>query len=327
MPELPEVQTTVDGLQSRIVGLTITDLWTDYNSSFHAGKDSIKDPKFFAAFKKKTIGAKIARVARRAKNILIHLSTGDIILVHMKMTGHILYGRFVFDQKVKKDPWTPAPDERKAFHDTFNRFIHFVIMFSAKGPAGKEPVVALSDMRKFAKVTLIPAKEAEKIGFGNDEQDLSAHLQGIGPDALDPKLSFDLFRERLHRRPTGKIKTVLMDQSVLAGVGNIYSDETLWRAGINPEERVKDIPDPFLKKIFAGMKTVLSKGIDFGGDSMSDYRNINGERGKYQEHHRAYRKTGTHCAKLGCKGIILRKVVNGRSAHFCSVHQRLLKKV
>ncbi len=347
MPELPEVQTTVDGLQRRIAGLTIADVWTDYNSLFHHGKDSIKDPAFFKHFKKKVIDAKIVHVARRAKNILIHLSTGDVILIHMKMTGHVLFGRFVFDAKkgnakssaTKKDAWTPAPDERVTFHDSFNRFIHFVIVFSDQkntataGQLGKEPVLAMSDMRKFAKVTLIPTHEFSATG-----NHTTSHLTNIGPDALDPEFTFERFKNRLNKRPTGKIKTVLMDQSILAGVGNIYSDEALWRTGLHPEELVKNIPDALLKKLFIDVKKVLSKGIDFGGDSMSDYRNIDGERGKYQEQHRTYRKTGSPCTlkiissgKNGgktkiCPGVILRKVVNTRSAHFCSVHQQLLKK-
>ncbi len=322
MPELPEVQTTVDGLQKKIAGLTIHDVWTDYNSKFHTGKDSIKDPAFFSQFKKKVIGNKIVRVSRRAKNILIHLSTGDAVLIHMKMTGHILYGRFIFDKKLdnKKDPWKPAPDEKLAFHDTFNRFIHFVVSFSRQGLLGKEPVLALSDMRKFAKVTLIAPHE-----ISEDGENVSSHLHNIGPDALSPALSYKLFKERLACRPNGNIKTVLMDQSIIAGVGNIYSDEALWRAGVHPEERVISIPDTLLKKIYTAMRTVLAKGIDFGGDSMSDYRNIDGERGKFQEHHRAYRKTGTSCTRND-GGTILRKVVNGRSAHFCSVHQKLLRK-
>ncbi|MEI6057652.1 MAG: DNA-formamidopyrimidine glycosylase family protein [bacterium] len=331
MPELPEVQTTVDGLSSRIIGLTITDVWTDYNSAFHTGKDSIKDPAFFAIFKKKIIGASVTRITRHAKNILIHLSTGDTVLIHMKMTGHILFGRYVFDKKseaVEKDVWSPAPDERVAFHDPFNRFIHFVIIFSTNGFVGKDPVLVLSDMRKFAKVTLVPASEISK----NEDAHTSAHLASIGPDALDPTLTFALFKERLYTRPNGKIKTVLMDQSVLAGVGNIYSDEALWRTGLHPEELVKNIPDPRIKKLLVDTKKVLSKGIDFGGDSMSDYRNIDGERGRYQERHQAYRKTGSPCTFKGtrgekiCTGTILRKVVGGRSAHFCSVHQRLINK-
>jgi len=297
MPELPEVQTTVNGLNKRIQGLKISDVWTDYNSPFHTGKDSIKDPAYFNYFKKEVTGAKVLGASRLAKNVLVNIRKNNkdlVILIHMKMTGHLMYG-----------------DYDRA--DSFNRFIHLVFTFNN----GK--TLELSDMRKFAKVTLI---SKDHIAEGLEQ---SLHLAHIGPDPLDKSFSFPLFIERTSKRPNGRIKTVLMDQSIIAGVGNIYSDEALWRAGLNPEERVRDIPDLFLKKLYAGLKDVLKKGIDFGGDSMSDYRNIDGKRGKFQGQHKVYRKTGQTCSKPGCKGIILRKVVGGRSAHFCSVHQRLLR--
>jgi formamidopyrimidine-DNA glycosylase len=314
MPELPEVQTTVNGLNANIRGLSITDVWTDYNSAFHTSKDSIKDPVYFRNFKKKIIGRKIANVTRRAKNILIGLDNGDVILIHMKMTGHIMCGRYIFEASKKRDPWTPALDERESLSDPFNRFIHFVLTFSN----GKNMV--LSDMRKFAKVTLIDQAHLKE-GLNQ-----SLHLADIGPDPLAPNFSFSVFAERLNRRPTGRIKNVLMDQSIIAGVGNIYSDEALWRVGINPEEPVKNIPENLMKELFRATLTVLKKGIDFGGDSMSDYRNVDGERGKFQEQHNAYRKTKQKCSKPGCDGIILRKIVGGRSAHFCSAHQKLLQR-
>ena len=113
-----------------------------------------------------------------------------------------------------------------------------------------------------------------------------------------------------------------MDQSVIAGIGNIYSDEILWRAGVHPERKVADVKDKEIKLIFKNIKQVLAKGIDFGGDSMSDYRNIEGLPGKFQLHHEAYMRTGKKCRKKNCRGKILRKVVNGRSAHFCSRHQK-----
>ena len=116
-----------------------------------------------------------------------------------------------------------------------------------------------------------------------------------------------------------------MIPEVIAGVGNIYSDEALWLSDIHPEEKVKDIPDNKLKKLHKAILDVLKKGIDFGGDSMSDYRNILGERGTFQGQHNAYRKTGSPCKKKGCNGEIIRKVVNARSAHFCSVHQQLIQ--
>ncbi len=306
MPELPEVQTTVNGLNRTVRDLRIVDVWTDYNSAFHKGKDSIKDPVYFKYFRKEVVGAKVIGVERMAKNILIHLDKKAVILIHMKMTGHLMYGNYD-----RKDP--------------FNRFIHLIFTFNN----GK--TLELSDMRKFAKVTLIREANLEE---GLEQ---SLHIANIGPDPLDKSFTFGVFKERLGRRPTGRIKSVLMDQSIIAGIGNIYSDEALWRAGINPEERVKNIlaqknSDALLKKLYTASVNVLKKGIDFGGDSMSDYRNIDGKRGKFQEQHQAYRKTGERCSMMirdqrdnkpgQCKGIIVRKVVGGRSAHFCNVHQK-----
>ncbi len=116
-----------------------------------------------------------------------------------------------------------------------------------------------------------------------------------------------------------------MDQKIVAGIGNIYSDEILWMSGIHPEERVKNITDDKFKKMFDSMKEVLKKGISFGGDSMSDYRNILGKKGEFQLHHKVYQRKGEKCSKPGCKGVIIRIVVGGRSAHFCPVHQKLIK--
>ena len=113
-----------------------------------------------------------------------------------------------------------------------------------------------------------------------------------------------------------------MDQSVIAGIGNIYSDEILWRAGAHPERRVSKIKEGEFKLMFRAMKEVLAKGIDFGGDSMSDYRNLEGKRGKFQEHHKVYQLAGEKCSKKSCKGVIKRIIVAGRSAHFCPVHQK-----
>ncbi|MGC9605390.1 MAG: bifunctional DNA-formamidopyrimidine glycosylase/DNA-(apurinic or apyrimidinic site) lyase [Minisyncoccia bacterium] len=313
MPELPEVQTTASGLNRRVRGLKIVGVWTDYGSRFHKGKDSIKDPPYFRYFRRKVSGARIVGVDRKAKNVLIRIEKGrerSVILVHMKMTGHLMYGRYILKKNGKEGSWMPAPGEPSSLSDPFNRFIHFVMVLSDKKH------VVLSDMRKFAKVTLIREKDLDR----------TIHLESIGPDPLEKSFDFKTFKERLARKPTGRIKQALMDQGVIAGIGNIYSDEALWRAGLNPEERVRNIPDSLLKKLHSAIRTVLERGIDFGGDSMSDYRNIDGKPGKFQEHHHAYQKTGEKCSKPGCKGTIVRKVVGGRSAHFCDKHQRLLVK-
>ncbi len=286
MPELPEVQTTVDGLNQTVKSYKIVAVSTTYNSPFYKGKDDIKNPDFFRIFKKKVIGQKILRAERRAKNILMHLESGDTILVHMKMTGYFFYN--------------PPKDAQ---------FVR--LNFTLEN--GK--VLAFSDMRKFAKVTLIPTKAIHE----------SVHLKGLGPEPLDENFQFPLFRTQLMKRPRGKIKQVLMDPYIIAGIGNIYSDEILWRAGIHPLSIVGKIPEKNLKLAFKAMKEVLKKGIDFGGDSTSDYKNIRGEKGKFQAHHRAYRMTKKPYQKKGCNGVISRIVVGARSAHFCPVHQTFFK--
>ncbi len=317
MPELPEVQTTVNGINTYLKGLTISDVWTNYSnmSGFHTGKDHIKDPKFFTYFKKQVVGRKIIEAKRRAKNILIQLDNSDIILVHLKMTGHLLFGEYTKkqshqvssnkSQSKSKGEWGPV-DKNSPLADPFNRHIRLIFALSN----GKH--LALSDMRKFAKVTYIPKEEIEN----------TLHLKDLGPEPLDPNFTKEILRQRLQKIPNGKIKTVLLDPKIVVGIGNIYSDEILWRASIHPERQVKDITDKEFKLMFKATQETLRKGIDFGGDSMSDYRNILGERGKFQAEHKAYRKTGSKCEKRGCKGMIQRKVVGARSAHFCNRHQK-----
>ncbi len=176
--------------------------------------------------------------------------------------------------------------------------------------------MALCDSRKFAKVTLLDSVKLYT----------STHLSDIGPEPLEKAFTLKVFVGRIHLRSNWKIKQALLDQSVVAGIGNIYADESLWRAGIHPAELVKNVPAPKIQQLFKAIKQTLSRGIDFGGDSMSDYRNIHGERGKFQEQHNAYRKTGQKCNKKGCGGTIVRIVIGTRGTHFCDTHQKLLKK-
>lgn len=308
MPELPEVTTTARGLQKVLPGLVISGVWTDLakkNQPLKQFQNTIKSEVFFKKFQKDVTGAKILRVERRAKNILIHLSNKKTILIHLKMTGHIIYGRYVFNKKENK--WSPSQDEREALHDPYNRFIHVVFSMSS----GKQFVFC--DSRKFGKVTMLDTDKAHE----------SVHLKDIGPEPLEEKFTFEKFKERLLLQANKPIKTVLMDQSTIAGIGNIYSDEMLWIASINPKSKSKNIPDKALRQLYKAMKDVLNKGIDFGGDSMSDYRDIDGKRGNFQNHHNVYRKAKESCGKRGCGGIILREVIGSRSAHFCNKHQQI----
>ena len=220
------------------------------------------------------------------------------------MTGHILYGNYRFDNKDKKDPWkaeSPAP-----LLDPFNRFVRFILKFSN----GK--YLALSDMRRFAKVTHIHKSEIEK----------SKHLEKIGPEPLPENFTREIFCTRLLMRPNMPVKLALMNQELIAGIGNIYSDEILWHSGVLPQRKVSKVTPKEFEAMYKAMKETLKKGIDFGGDSMSDYRNILGKKGKFQEKHNAYRRTGQKCKKARCGGIIRRTVLGARSAHFCDTHQK-----
>ncbi|MGB3922031.1 MAG: bifunctional DNA-formamidopyrimidine glycosylase/DNA-(apurinic or apyrimidinic site) lyase [Minisyncoccia bacterium] len=291
MPELPEVETTVKGLNRTVKGKKILSVTTDYRSEYHKGKDNIKDPKFFLNFRRRIVGKKILRAERRAKNILIHLSPqpgsgqagGETIIVHMKMTGHFVYDR----------PET--------------KFVRL------KFALDNSKDLLFSDLRKFAKVTVVRTEALHR----------SPHLQNLGPEPLDKNFGFPDFRRRLLLRPRGKIKQVLLDQSLISGIGNIYSDEILWRAGIHPLSHPDKIPETNLKLSFRAMKELLRKGLDLGGDSTSDYRNIEGGKGKFQNHHRAYQRTGERCLKPGCRGKMERLVIGSRSTHFCNKHQKL----
>ncbi len=300
MPELPEVQTTASILNRKIKSLKILDVWTDYNSKFYKGKSDIKNKKYFPIFRKQLLNTKVLSVERRAKNVLINVSGNKTILVHMKMTGHLLYGKYTFDGK----QYIPPKDG--PLSDPFNRFIHLAFKLS------DNKTLVLSDMRKFAKILV----------FDTDKIKEFPDLKKLGPEPLEKGFTYKIFKERIYKKPEGKIKTILMDQEIIAGIGNIYSDEVLWLSNIHPLTKIKSIKEDKLKMLYTNIVKVLKKSISIGGDSMSDYRNPMGEKGGYQEVHNVYKKNGQKCIMKGCVGVIKRIKVGGRSAHFCDIHQR-----
>lgn len=315
MPELPEVQTTVDGINKEVKGLTITDVWTSYDSPFHYEKENIKNPKYFSAFKKSVVGSKIVNAERHGKNVLIHLSNGQTILAHMKMTGHFMYGKYE-QEKITDDKntnkktalgWQPS-EKTGPLADPFNKNIRLLFTLSN----GKH--LAFADTRKFAKIFIFEISNRNKI----------PDLAILGPDPQSKNFSPKTMRERLLIRKNWKIKQALLDQEIIAGIGNIYSDEMLWDSGIHPLSIVSKIPTEKIKKLYKAMRDVLKKGLNFGGDSTSDYRNIYGLPGKFQHEHNVYRRAGKPCPKND-GGIIERIKVGGRSGHFCPIHQTLYK--
>ena len=302
MPELPEVQTIVSDLQKILPGLKIGGIWTDWKKMFKNCS--------FENFKKEIIGEKIISVERIGKNILIGLTSDKTILVHQKMTGHFLYGKWRLSES--EEALSPArrmyrwlSKEAGAMRDDpQNRFIHLIFDLSN----GKH--LALSDLRKFAKVLLYPTDKLSEL----------KDINNLGPDPTAEDFDFKKFQDRLSGKK-GKVKTVLMDQSVFAGIGNIYSDEILWLSGIHPLRQVPSLTKEELKLIFISTKKILKKAIEARGTSDSDYRDPSGKKGWYQEMLHVYGLEKEKC-QMQAGGRTARLKVGGRSAHFCPVHQK-----
>jgi len=290
MPELPEVETTVRNLNKKVLGRTFVDVWTDF-------KNIIKKPESFEEFKNQIRGRKIRRVWRRGKNILLDLSGDKTLLIHQKLTGHLLYGTWGIENGIWK------PSEKGPLEEKVNTYIH--LLFNLDN--GK--TLALSDLRKFAKAELLSKEE------------LGKELSILGPELLEKNFTFEKFKETILKKK-GKIKQVLMDQTVIAGIGNIYSDEILWEAKIHPFKEIKKLSDEEIKKIYEAIKKILNRAIKLKGDSMSDYRLITGEKGGYQKFQKVYRQEGNPCKRLD-GGIIKRVKIGGRSAHFCPICQKM----
>src|SRR3989344_7055059 len=180
MPELPEVETTVRGLRKTVVGKRILDVWTDLGTKDKRQAGNIANPKFFPKFRRAVRNSKILSVERRAKNILINLNNRKTILIHMKMTGHLLYGKYKYSKETNK--W--LPEKEGPLTDPFNRFIHVIFRLSG----GKE--LAFSDARKFGKTTLLNTKEAYD----------STHLKNIGPEPLEKQFTIKNFKLRIEKR-------------------------------------------------------------------------------------------------------------------------------
>ena len=272
MPELPEVQTIVSDLNRKVRREKVIDFWTDWPRL-------IKTPSL-TVFKKKIKGLRIESVERIGKNVVFFLSNNKALLIHQKMTGHLMVGRW--DVKGGRARAT----QKGPFGERVNQYIHALFYLEN----GK--MIALSDMRKFA-----------RIAFGEREEILKLKdITQLGPDALDPKLT-------------------LMDPSVVAGIGNIYADEILWSAKIHPLRKANTIKEKELLAIFEFTKKILKKAIRLRGTSTGDYRDTAGEKGMYGKVILAYKRTGAPCKR--CKTPIRRTRAGQRSAHFCPHCQKL----
>jgi len=285
MPELPEVTRMVKGLNKTILDQEIKDIWTD--------TEKLIKNMSFSKFKKQLIGKKVLRIERKGKIMVIHLSGNLILYIHPKMTGHPLIGE-----------WAPIDDQWKAtkkgdLQDPMNRYIH-VIFFLDK------TMFAFSDLRKFGRIELW--KEGDNPGI----------VSKLGVDALDIKLKE--FKEIL--KTTRKIKQVLMDQERIAGIGNIYADEILFKSKIHPFRKANSLTQLEIKRIFNSIKPILKLSIDRGGSSISDFRGIDGSKGSFQTLTKAYNHEGEKCYR--CKGTVHRVKMGSRSCYYCPECQKII---
>ncbi len=311
MPELPEVQTVVDDLKKKVVGRKITGLWFDWPKML---KDPLDQQRNFVAhkhvkvFQRVILGKKILDVRRRAKNILIYLSGDMMMLIHLKMTGHLLVGKWRIEKsKVQrpksKDVVIPI-EPKEIVDDPYNRYIH--VLFNLDN--GK--MLGFSDVRKFGKILLGTTAQIENL----DE------LRNLGPESLDPKFKFSDFKKAIsaeHR----KIKQVLTDPQVIAGIGNIYSDDILWQAKVHPLKPADRISDKDLLAMYKATRSILGKAVKLRGTSFSDFRDTSGKEGYYAGYRLVYQREDEPCSRCGTK--INRLTVGGRSAHYCPACQRL----
>jgi len=271
MPELPEVETIRLGLLKKIKGKKITDL-------------EIRVPKLINLdlqnFKKQLIGAEINNVKRRAKLIIIELSNNKFLIIHLKLTGQLIYNG------------TEEKTTRAIFYFDNGKKLIF------------------NDWRKFGYFKLISTSELEKF----------LQKQNFGPEPLEKDFTFKKFQEILSKKSRSKIKPFLMNQANIAGLGNIYTDESLFDSQILPTRIINTLTLKEKKRLYESIKKILQKAIKYQGSSVDAYLNACGEKGGFVPHLKVYRRTGEKCFR--CGSIIKRTVLGGRSTHFCPSCQK-----
>jgi len=283
MPELPEVETVRRGLLPAMEGQVIL--------SAQVNRPDLRWP-FPPQMAERLTGARVLRLRRRSKYILADLSTGESLLIHLGMSGRMLIsgvmlGEFHHDH--------PAPQK----HD-------HVVLTMEKGAR-----VTFNDARRFGAMDLFATQSAEQHPL----------LSVLGPEPLGNAFDEAYLAARLRGRNT-PIKSALLDQHIVAGLGNIYVCETLYRARISPKKKAGDLAARRVASLVPIIRDVLSEAIEAGGSSLRDYRQADGELGYFQHTFQVYGREGAACVTPGCTATIARIVQSGRSSFYCPACQR-----
>lgn len=288
MPELPEVETVRIGLSHFLPGKKVAKVQHDWAKSF---------PNAAADVDAFLLGATITNVRRRAKVLLIDLDTQYTLVIHLKMTGQLVYR----GEHERFGAGHPSHSLVGSLPDKSTR-VTFDFTDGSK--------LFFNDQRKFGWARLLPTAEVQNLDF----------FQKVGPEPLSANFTATDFTQRLLRRPKSGVKAVLLDQSVVAGVGNIYADESLWGAKIHPETKVQDIYAAKLPALYKSLRAVLSLSIEKGGSTDRNYVNHEGKRGSYLTFANVFRREGQPCPRCGTAIIKIR--VAGRGTHICPHCQR-----
>jgi formamidopyrimidine-DNA glycosylase len=291
MPELPEVETIRAGLAKLLPGKTVKDVWYDWDKSF---------PNAPADVARFLVGAKVQKVRRRAKVLIIELSDGWALIIHLKMTGQLVF----VDDRQRFGAGHPG---KELVGELPVKSTRVIIDFTDGSK------LFFNDQRKFGWMRLMPTLEIPEIDF----------FKKVGPEPLDADFTVDLFIDRLLRRKNTTLKAALLDQTVIAGVGNIYADESLWGAKIHPATLVNKVPRTKLVALYNSLRDVLALSIRKGGSTDKNYVDAEGKKGSYLSFANVFRREGQPCPRCGTPIEKIR--VAGRGTHICPKEQRLPK--
>jgi formamidopyrimidine-DNA glycosylase len=290
MPELPEVETVKNGLIELLPGLKITKVDFDWPKSF---------PNTNADVNEFLIDSTVIDIRRRAKVLMIDLSTEYSLVIHLKMTGQLVFrGEQVFGA---------GHPNNSLIGELPDKSTRVTIEFSNNSK------LFFNDQRKFGWMRLMPTVEIPNIDF----------MRKVGPEPLEQDFSAKDFISRLQKRKNSNIKAALLDQTVIAGVGNIYADESLFAAKIHPSSIVGAIPKSRIKILYEDLKAVLVLSIEKGGSTDRNYVDALGRRGSYIDFAKVFRRDKQPCPICGSEIIKIR--VAGRGTHICPHDQKLYK--
>ena len=282
MPELPEVETVRRGLHELIIGKQISSEKHDTEKGFP------NSPADVAEF---LLQSTVVDVRRRAKVLMIDLSSGYSLVIHLKMTGQLVY--------VGDTRFGAGHPNDSLVHDLPDKSTRVTLTFA------DNTELFFNDQRKFGWMRLMPTVEIPNINF----------MQKVGPEPLADDFTAEEFTERFARRAKTTIKAALLDQSVVAGVGNIYADESLWGAKIHPSRRVETITKQEFTLLYSELRDVMNLAVEKGGSSNQNYVNAEGKKGSYMDFARVFRREGLPCPRCGTTIEKLR--VAGRGTHIC----------